>query len=279
VPVHDHLYISAIVEADDGDPLIPWNGRMLFGISDTVREWLPWDGDGGDDGPFGGTDDYDDVRLAQWKAFLNTQLGSNFVQELRLYDPAYQNLDVFVAQLPDPSIGPTGNRTEQLEIPFLTHWPSPATTIAGAIASGQLIDTSSSDAGVRDVAAVIDTQPGSFTIDSYVPPSGSPLSHSHYLTLDAVENPATDFSGGNFSGAGVIGAPFGSGLGNASTSIQLVFTTNTGNANDVFMELTEGTFALTTNIKKPTPDVALSPQRQVPILNPFHKTKYVIKAY
>ena len=280
VPVHDHLYISAIVEADDGDPLIPWDKRMLFGISDTVREWQPWDGGNGDDsGPFGGTDGYDDQRLSVWKQFLNTELGSNFVQELRLYDPAYQNLDVFVALLPDPSIGPFGNRTERIDIPFLTHWPSPATTIAGAIASGQLIDTSGNDSGVRDVAAVIDTQPGSFTIDSYVPPSGSPLSHSHYLTLDAVENPATDFSGGNFSGAGVIGAPCGSGLGNASTSIQLVFTTNTGNANDVFMELTEGTFTLTTNIKKPTPDVALSPQRQVPILNPFHKTKYVIKAY
>jgi hypothetical protein len=219
--------------------------------------------------------------LAQWKAFLNTQLGSNFVQELRLYDPAYQNLDAFVAQLPDPSIGPTGNRTEQLDIEFMTHWPSPATVIAGQIASGQLIDTSGNDApgGGRDVAGVIDTQSGSFTIDSYTPPSGSPLSHSHYLTLDAVENPQTDFSGGNFAGAGVIGSPYGSGLGNASTSIQLVFTTNTGNANDVFMDMTEGTFTLTTNIKKPTPDVALSPQRQVPILNPFHKTKYVIKAY
>jgi len=72
----------------------------------------------------------------------------------------------------------------------------------------------------------------------------------------------------------VIGAPFGSGLGGATSSIQLSFSQS-----EVNIELTDAVFELNTSVKKPVPDVALAPQRQVPILNPFHKTKYLIKAY
>jgi len=44
-------------------------------------------------------------------------------------------------------------------------------------------------------------------------------------------------------------------------------------------KLSEGIFTFSSNVKKPIPDVVLAPQRQVPILNPFHKTRYIIKAY
>lgn len=48
---------------------------------------------------------------------------------------------------------------------------------------------------------------------------------------------------------------------------------------DVFMDVTNGFFEFTSSYKKPTPTVTMRPQRQVPIINPFHKTKYIIKAY
>lgn len=139
-----------------------------------------------------------------------------------------------------------------------------------------MISISTNVANGRRVAGVIDTEPATFRIDSS---TGDGLPHSHYITLDAVENPQTDFSGGNTADAGIIGAPFGSGLGNAANNVQMTFTTGFGGANDLFMELTEGIFEFSGSFKKPIPDVSLKPQRQVPILNPFHKTKYVIKAY
>jgi hypothetical protein len=128
----------------------------------------------------------------------------------------------------------------------------------------------------REVTAVIDTNPVEFIIDTYTPPTESlqTNTHSHYITTSPVENLQTDFSGGNTSGSGIIGPPYGSGLGGAGNTIQLEFTQQ-----EIFMDMTDGTFALSASFKKPVPDVALAPQRQVPILNPFHKTKYVIKAY
>ena len=64
------------------------------------------------------------------------------------------------------------------------------------------------------------------------------------------------------------------GTGGAAGTLQVSFTQN-----DIFMDMTEAEFKLTSNFKKPTPDVTMRPQRQVPIINPFHKTKYMIKAY
>ena len=45
------------------------------------------------------------------------------------------------------------------------------------------------------------------------------------------------------------------------------------------MDMTNGTFKYSSSFKRPTPDVEMRPQRQVPIINPFQKTKYIIKAY
>ena len=64
------------------------------------------------------------------------------------------------------------------------------------------------------------------------------------------------------------------GSGGAATQIQLVFTQG-----DIFMDLTPGVFKYSNSFKRPTPDIEMQPQRQVPIINPFHKTKYIIKAY
>lgn len=283
IPLHDHFYISAVVDSEDGDPLIPWTSRMLFGILEEYSS-KPYDGgDGDDSGPYGGAANVTEEIEDGWKEFIQNVMPAEFRQEIRLYDPAFSDIDVFVAQLPTTSAPLPGTATsvERTPIPWMTHWPSPGSVTDFLIGSGQLQDTSNTAiGGGRSVTGVIDTESTVFRIDNYVPPSGSTRSHSHYLTLDPVSNEQTDYSGGNFSGAGVIGAPYGSGLGNGTTSVLVTFTNNTGNTeSDVFMELTEGVFTLQGNIKSPVPDVALAPQRQVPIFHPFHKTKYVIKAY
>jgi hypothetical protein len=71
-----------------------------------------------------------------------------------------------------------------------------------------------------------------------------------------------------------VAAVAANGSGGAAGSLQVVFTQS-----DVFMDLTPGTFVYSSSFKRPTPDVEMQPQRQVPIINPFHKTKYIIKAY
>lgn len=64
------------------------------------------------------------------------------------------------------------------------------------------------------------------------------------------------------------------GTGGAASVINVNFTQS-----DIFMNLTEGLFTYSSAFKRPFPDVIMRPQRQVPILTPFHKSKYIIKAY
>lgn len=64
------------------------------------------------------------------------------------------------------------------------------------------------------------------------------------------------------------------GSGGAADQIQVRFTQG-----DIFMDMTEGQFTYSSSFKRPVPDIEMRPQRQVPIINPFHKTKYIIKAY
>ena len=274
VPVHNHAYLSAVIEQEDGDPLIPWGGLMLFGTG-TLEAQAEFDNLGGATGS-----NFDAQRATLWERFIRNNVGGDFLNQIALYDPAYSNFDVFLAQLPTTGIpqpgSPVDTRRSTVTLSWLTHWPSPASVLDPALAAGQLVSISTVVGGGRKVAGVIDTEETSFTI---ITSTGSGLTHSHYITEDPVENPQTDFSGGNSNGVGTIGAPFGSGLGNGSTSFQLGWTTGFGGQDDLFMDMTEGTFTFSSSFKKPIPDVALAPQRQVPILNPFHKTKYVIKAY
>lgn len=268
MPVHSHFYISAVVESESGDPLIPWNGRGLMGTDATIGE-SEYGGGGGDY-----FDRLNEDGLKYWKQFLGTESFTEFFKELGLYDGTSK--DDFATQLPiasDPDdVGPVSRASTTVD--FLTFWPSPAANTATPVADGRLKEIPGAPGSVREVTGVIDTARGTFRIDNYTPPNGTTNGHSHYLTEDPVDNPQTDFSGGNSSGVGTIGGGFGSGLGDASTAPQLSF-----NQSEVLMELTDGTFTFSSNIKQPVPDVALSPQRQVPILTPFHKAKYIIKAY
>lgn len=283
-PEHSHLMITAVVESEGGDPLIPWATRALFGSQATGTG----SGDGGE-GVYGGSNNFSNYAsdmLSYWKQFINNDVSSNFGSELGRYNG--QSLDDFIAGLPKAS-APGGGTVgfsdpsefygpETTNIEFMVFWISPASVLNGPVGEGRLIDTANPPLPVpsttREVTGVIDTEIATFRVDAYTSPTGVTNSHSHYITVDPIENPNTDYSGGNTSGAGIIAAPFGSGLGGAATTLQITF-----DQNEVQMDLTEGLFEFSTNIKKPFPDVALAPQRQVPILTPFHKTKYVIKAY
>lgn len=67
----------------------------------------------------------------------------------------------------------------------------------------------------------------------------------------------------------------------AGNAINVTFNNNlnTGLIPPVDYVLNPGTFTLNQNIKKPIPNVVLQPNRQVPLIQEFHKVKYIIKAY
>lgn len=267
VPQHSHLFVSAVIEQDGGDPCIPWRARALFGTGDTA---------GRDDYGVDPNPGYSSDRITKFKQWVNNNLG-DFNQEIDDYNPAYDDLDVFASQINFPSLpdAPGSAPEVNTDIEWMVIWTSPASNLDGPIAAGRFTDNNLEvPSGTNIATGVIDTNATTFRIDSYTPPTGSTNPHSHFITTSPVEDPNTDYSGGNTDGAGTIGAPFGSGLGGAATSINLSF-----NQSEVNIELTDAVFELNTSVKKPVPDVALSPQRQVPILNPFHKTKYLIKAY
>lgn len=288
-PEHDHFYLAAVVESERGDPLNPWEpeGRALFKIG-TTEASLELGSEGpGDAGNLGGASSYSDSRArGYWEDFLNTTLGASFTDELAKYDPNWSNVSNFVNLLPVQSPPSPGNVVEiNTEISFLTYWGSPDGVLNDAKNQGLLrrIDPNDDQAtwntDHRQLTAVIDTDPSNFSIDPYTPPTGQTYPHSHMITVDPVINPQTDYTAGNVPGPGIIGSEIGSGLGNANAQLQIVFSQDQTDNNPVFMDMTEGTFNFLANFKSPVPVAALRPQKQVPVINPFHKTKYVIKAY
>ena len=167
-------------------------------------------------------------------------------------------------------------------------WRSPASATDSLVTSGQLLDIPIAErpensGGTRQTAC-IDTEPSTFTIQTYAPSSGTTQTHSHMITQNVVGDPQTDFTGGGQSGPGIIGAPYGSGLTQnpdvegqgfpIGASLQVEF-----DQSELFMDMTDAEFKFSSAFKKPTPDVTMRPQRKVPIINPFHKTKYIIKAF
>ena len=269
VPEHDHAYVAAVVDGDGGDPLIRWGplaGRGMFGV-------------GGGELPSNDERtqrDSVDKQAQAWADFLEDLGGGKFKTELELYygggfdlkqwalENLQTGLDEVNVEVNQFSVG-FGDESNDAEtdVDFMTWWISPASGLSGAD-----LDTISS--GTNECAAVVDTDPLRFSLDSYLPVSGSTNSHSHFMTEDPISNIQSDFSSGNSSGAGTITA----GLGNGATSINLVFEQS-----DIFMDMTDATFTWNKSFAKPFPSVTMEPQIQVPIINPFHKTKYIIKAY
>jgi hypothetical protein len=131
-------------------------------------------------------------------------------------------------------------------------------------------------AGNVTAGCVIDVEPRNVRIDAYTPQviledSDTTVEmHSHFLTTQIVVDATQDFSYGNVgeAGSGRLGIP------NAAKQVPVGFTQA-----DVGLALNSGTFKLNTSYKKPIPNVTFRPNKQVPLVENFHKIKYIIKAY
>ncbi len=126
-----------------------------------------------------------------------------------------------------------------------------------------------------------------YTIQAYPSLGGSPFGDSR-IRINQIVNAGQGYAVGDELTA----ATWSDTPGLGAEDLMVVNTVSTGNVggvgesipiqftqNDLFMDMTTGTFKFSRSIKKPVPDVTMIPQRQVPILTPFHKTKYMIKAY
>lgn len=266
VPSHEHLYLTAVVENDGGDPLIPFNTssgtspRGMLGLaesgSDSPAAEVPWS---------------QDAVVALWANFLNTTSGGRFAEEIeRYYDAdSWTDLNTWIVDnLPTSQTADSGAQIT-LQQSYMLWWRSPR-----ADSDSLPLQTVPLSVGGAAQTACVDLDSSTFTIDTYTPVSGTTQTHSHMITEDIVGNPQTDFTGGGFSGPGTIGGIYGSGLGGGSASKQVTF-----NQSELFMDMTDAEFKFSSSFKKPTPDVTMRPQRKVPIINPFHKTKYIIKAF
>ena len=286
VPEHSHAYVTAVVEGDGGAPLIRWGTRALFGtpsgnpnpfnynvdfntfqndpsVSTQIGS-LPQI-DPGDSG-------FTSAVVAVWNTWITSNLSGLFAQELARSDPNWTNLTQWITD--NVPTNASGLATSSSNInsysvkttSYMVWFTSPISELSGTPLGG--------GGGAR--AGMIDTEASSFFISPSTSVAGITNTHSHIITENVVGNPNTDFSGGNVSGAGTRGAPFGSGLDGSNTGENLQVTFN---QTELFMDMTEGTFEFTSSFKKPIPSVTMKAQRQVPILNPFHKAKYIIKAY
>jgi hypothetical protein len=247
-PQHEHELISGQTDSDDGDPLIPWGTRAYYGVSASGSQ--NWSGR-----PDGDTDAVDD---GYWEDANFWNFG-NFESETENSGRG-SLLDLL------PGRGSSS-------VAFGNYWGSPFSEISS------LSDdyfTKNGTPGNGD-CGVIDTDSTRARIDNYLSIYTGTLNHSHLLGTDPVTNPQTDFSYGNVNSDATA---FRQGLATFNSTFSLKFTQNatTDGGAGVDIELNPATFSWN-NTSKPIPTAAMNPQRKVPIIAPFHKVKYIIKAY
>ena len=126
-----------------------------------------------------------------------------------------------------------------------------------------------SSLGSATDAGVIDTKEAGARINNYQGYEAL-KTHSHLIGKDPVLVPNSDYSYGNVNSSA---EQFREGLSTFDN-----FTTVTFNQSDVGIELNSATFTWN-NSTKPVPQPKMDPQKKVPIVTPFHKMKYIIKAY
>ncbi len=151
-------------------------------------------------------------------------------------------------------------------ISFGNWWASPLSTLQN-LAGSRVYDTGAG--GDADDAGVIDTKDSTMRISPYASP-GVLKTHSHLMSLDVPTNPETDFTYGNLNGPGT---KYAGSLPSANTTLEVIF-----DQSEVLLELNPATFTFNSGIK-PIPTVELQPTKTVPLISPFHKVKYIIKAY
>ena len=151
-------------------------------------------------------------------------------------------------------------------IAFGNWWASPVSTL-DSLAGDRIYNVQ--DSGGRNDAGVIDTKNSTMRIEGYASP-GVLKAHSHLMSLDAATNPQTDFTFGNVNGPGT---KYESSLPTANPTLEVTF-----NQSEVLLDLSPAEFTFNSTIK-PIPTVELFPNKVVPLVTPFHKVKYIIKAY
>jgi len=302
-PEHSHGYYAAVPESEEGYPMIAWgnvsNGRSMFqttsGGSGSNFTQLG-EGQNAPQSSSSILDPNQDNNNATnirsgWETILTSKnpfVGGNKNFEASLqayYGDDWVSITQFILDEgfgttmtgeDPPGIRSTGggdqnpltqltgdNDADNFEISFYTWFISSNSGLSGANLQGSL----------GEFAMVFDLRPATFNIENYQSSGGTTLTHSHKITLDPVVDFQTDYTGGNESGQGS-GGQYGAGLGNAANTEEVTFTQS-----DIFMEMTEGVFNFSRTFALPVPQVTMKPQSQAPILIPFNKTKYIIKAY
>lgn len=114
--------------------------------------------------------------------------------------------------------------------------------------------------------AAIDVSPTTASATSFDP--GTQLTHNHYLQQTAYGSSTTQYGWGNNNGGGTA-------AGSLATNNT---TTMNFSAEETALSANDATFTLG-NSKQLIPDVSLVPERTIPLIKPFFRVKYLIKAF
>lgn len=245
VPTHEHLFLTSGVESDDGEALIPWSSRAYYSTNESFESEQ-----------FAGPDVDESPGVPEWirgefEDYLSKSRAGDFLAEVQL-----------TGLTPGQISYPTGEG--EVSQFFGNYW---YTDFNALDLSRHIVTDGTIDGGKIQTAGVIDTQATTCTIQSYISP-GTLKSHSHVMGLVEYTDINQDFTYGNSSGVGTI-----FGLGGYSDTITIEF-----NQPEVLVGLNEAEFSFS-NTKKPSPTFYMQPQRRIPVVNSFHKIKYIIKAY
>ena len=316
VPVHTHMFVTAFTaEGFGGSGLIPWDTQVL--ASGGLGQANASSGTG--DGPYinfiGGGGIADDeifrespeVWYGEWRDELRRKVvPAPGNPDILYFDQVWdqillanegvtfeQKIITWAAGWPAANLSGKAKQVS-LTLAAKVWWPSPFNALdpnwgmVSASNSWLTMDRYPEDkygqtSGQTAVSAAIDVTARSFRVDAYTPPiveednDQVTSSHNHLMGLTPVTDVNTDYSYGNQNGPG----QFKTGLGSFGTTLNVTFDNNqfNGNVAPVGYFLNTGTFTLNQNIKKPIPSVTIEPNRQVPIIQEFHKVKYIIKAF
>ena len=311
VPVHTHLYVSAITSDVGSTGLIPWDTQVLASPG-AFENSTPTGTTGLGDGPYvnfiggGGTDELfreepenwynlwigeldsvvgrTDFKTV-WDQILLTNKGVNFKAEILEWVGTWPASPLGEGQ-PAAKVSRTLSAKVWWASPFNQLDPNDLESVNPALNNMQRYPEGvygQDRTGQTAVSAAIDVEGRRFRIEAYTPPAiledsdTTTSSHNHLMGLTPVLDPTQDFSYGNQNGPG----SFKEGLGSFGSTLNVTFDNNqfNGNTAPVGLILNTGTFELNQNIKKPIPSVTMEPNRQVPVIEEFHKVKYIIKAY
>ena len=306
VPVHTHLYVSAITDDVGSTGLIPWDTQVL--ASAVFENALQLGTTGLGAGPYvnyiggGGTDElfreepdnWYNLWIGEliatvgrndfscvWDDILLTNKGVNFKAEILEWVGTFQR-HLLVRTILSKSITYIVCKS-MVAITFSQLDTGDVVSNTDSTISRYPEGVYGQDRTQTAVSAAIDVEGRRFRVEAYTPPAiledsdTTTSSHNHLMGLTPVLDPTQDFSYGNQNGPG----SFKEGLGSFGTTLNVTFDNNqfNGNTAHVGLILNSGTFELNKKIKKQIPSVTMEPNRQVPVIEEFHKVKYIIKAY